>query len=429
MSFDSRRHPRGENPDNRGEFSTVNHGEPESMLSSDWPAHARRTEPWHQQNRSGTREDRMLSEINVWLPPMIAEQDMSFGSQLASDMEEAIREITVLENTHTESLAALSQMLLRTESVSSSKIEHVEASVADYARALHGIKTNPSAVSMAAATTALESMIDGVGRSREVTLELLTTAHAALMRDDRTERDYAGRLRDMQNWIGGSDHSPRGALYIPPPPNTVDAYMADLIGFSNRNDLPVIAQAALAHAQFESIHPFTDGNGRIGRALVNTILRRRGATTSVVIPIASAIVARREHYFDLLGRYREGDAAPIVAAFTSASRIAAKESQVTATRLATIPETWAEQVGRVRRGSVTHQLLAKITTNPVITAEDASRLVPGPESSVYTAIDRLAGAGVFTPLTDRTRNQVWGAKAILDELDDLNLRIGIAARG
>ena len=108
------------------------------------------------------------------------------------------------------------------------------------------------------------------------------------MRDDPGESAYAGRLRDMQNWIGGSDHSPRGALYVPPPPETVADYLADLLDYANRDDVPTLVQAAIAHAQFESIHPFTDGNGRIGRALINTVLRRRGATTRVVIPLASA---------------------------------------------------------------------------------------------------------------------------------------------
>ena len=99
------------------------------------------------------------------------------------------------------------------------------------------------------------------------------------MQDDPGEVRYAGRIRDMQNWIGGSDYSPRDALYVPPPPETVEGYLDDLIRFANRNDLPVLSQAAVAHAQFESVHPFTDGNGRIGRALINAILRRRGATT------------------------------------------------------------------------------------------------------------------------------------------------------
>lgn len=204
--------------------------------------------------------------------------------------------------------------------------------------------------------------------------------------------------------------------------------MADLVAFSNRNDIPVLAQAAIAHAQFESIHPFTDGNGRIGRALVNTILPRRGATTQVVVPIASAIVAQRQRYFDMLGKYREGATTPIIGAFAGAARIAAKESQTTAKNLAEIPQQWATQVGRVRAASAIYEVLGRITASPVLTAPDAVRTMNAGESAVYRAIDRLVDAGVLIPLTDRKRNQVWGAVAILDEIEDLSTPIEIASR-
>lgn len=132
---------------------------------------------------------------------------------------------------------------------------------------------------------------------------------------DPHEKAYAGRLRDMQNWIGGSDWSPREALYVPPPPRTVEDYMADLVRFANRHDLGVMEHAAIVHAQFESIHPLTDGNGGIGRALINTVFPRRGATRRVVIPLASAVVARREDYFAALGAHRTGDVGPLLSAF------------------------------------------------------------------------------------------------------------------
>ena len=398
------------------------------MPDTEWPSCRTQEVAWQQTQRQGTKEDRMLKAIDVSLPPMIASLDIRLSSELVTAMEDATRDITVLDNSHSDDLQALSSLLLRTESVASSKIEYVEASVADFARALHGIKSNSSAVSMVAATTALQAMVEGVQKSGNITLESLTTAHEALMRDDLDERRYAGVLRDVQNWIGGSEFSPRGALYIPPPPDTLAEYMGDLIAFSNRDDLPVFAQAAIAHAQFESIHPFTDGNGRIGRSLVNTILRRRGATTVVVVPIASALIARRDRYFDLLGQYRDGHAEPIISAFANASQIAARESQSTAKRISEIPGEWADKVGRVRRGSAIHQLLGRLVANPVVTTDEASTLVSAPVSSVYKAIERLATVGILVPLTNRKRGQVWGASAILDELDDLNTRIGIAAR-
>jgi Fic family protein len=396
--------------------------------SMDWPSHRVQTVPWQQASRAGTKEDRIVREIDVLLPPKIAEEDIALDPDLAAQMEEVVREVTVLDQTHSDDLNSLTRMLLRSESVASSKIEEIEASAVDFAKALNGMKSNASAVSMVAATAALEGMVGSVAKERPITLTGITDAHRALMLDDPYEGRYAGKVRDVQNWIGGSDHSPRGALHIPPPCETVDEYLTDLIEFSNRTDVPVLAQAAIAHAQFESIHPFTDGNGRIGRALINTILRRRGTTTRVVVPLASALVAQRDRYFSLLGRYRDGEATPIIRSFVAGSLIAARESQTTAKRLAEIPAQWNEQVGRLRRGAATAQLLEQIAHHPVITVEEARRLVNAPTSSVYTAVERLAAAGILVPLTHRKRDQVWGAQAILNELDDLSLRIEMASR-
>jgi Fic family protein len=393
-----------------------------------WPAHEQVTRPWRQTHRRGTVEDRKLREVPVSLPPFIAGREVWCSSALTVQMEASLRAISTLDSTHGEHLAALGMILLRTESVASSKIEHVEADVNEYARALYGVRSNPSAVSMAAATEALDALIGSVDGEWDVTLDSLLRAHRALMRDDQGEQMYAGRLRDMQNWIGGSDHSPRNALYVPPPPETVGPYLADLVEFANRLDVPVLAQAAVAHAQFESIHPFTDGNGRIGRALVNTILRRRGATTRVVVPLASALVARRDQYFDVLGEYREGRLEPIISAFASASSIAARESRVTADRVAALPAAWADAVGPVRVGSAIRRLLDRLTEHPVFSAEEAEVIVGGTSSAVYRAIDQLRNAEILRPLSDRKRNQIWGVADMLDELDDLGTRIATAAR-
>jgi len=391
--------------------------------------HAHRVEPWRQTVRGGSIEDRRLTEVTVSLPPEIGDLRPLIPSAVGSAMDDALREIAAVDETHGEHLASLSTLLLRAESVASSKIEHIEASMDDYARALHGIASNASATAMVASTRALDDLIRSVEGGSEISLDNVFRAHRTLMADDPHDRSYAGRIRDMQNWIGGSDHSPRGALYVPPPARTVSSYLDDLISFTNRDDVNVLAQAAIAHAQFESIHPFTDGNGRIGRALINTVLRRRGVTRRVVVPLASAIVARREAYFETLSDYRAGDAGPIIESFSVATTIAAAESRVTADRLAHMPETWRQAAGQPRAGSAPAKLLAGLLDLPVFSAEDAELRVGGATSSVYAGINRLHETGVIRPLTKRTRNQIWVATSVADELDDLGVRIAARARG
>ena len=388
--------------------------------------HGAETLPWVQQGREGSRADRQFSEVTVSLPPHLREIDLAVDTELAVELEQAMRAITKLDSTHGAALAPLRGILLRTESVASSKIEQITAGVDDYARALHGMKSNPSAVSMAAATRALQLMVPEPWDDKPIDLDTITRAHELLMADDPAERRHAGKLRDVQNWIGGSDYTPRGAMYVPPPPAMVPSYVTDLVGFVGRDDLPALLQAAVAHAQFESIHPFTDGNGRIGRALINAVLRRRGATTQVVVPIASALVADRGRYFGVLTSYRGGSIRPLVSLFAESCRVAAMESAVSARHIGQARHTWSEALGNVRSDSATAKLVDALPVNPVVSAEDAVDLTGGSDSRVYEAIARLVDAGVLRPLTNRKRNQVWGAGLILDELEDLDDRIATA---
>lgn len=394
---------------------------PESAAA--WPAVDHQIAQWRQSARGGTREDRELTSVTVALPALIAGCTVPLTAPDAAEAESAAREIGALDESAGGVLDALGLMMLRSESVASSKIEQVEAGIDDYARALYGNRSNPSATSMVAATDALTMLTDGLPSREGLTVQRVITAHAALMADDPYEKAQAGRLREVQNWIGGSDHSPRDALFVPPPPDRVADLMDDLFGFANRNDMPALVQAAITHAQFETIHPFTDGNGRIGRALINSILRQRGVTRRVVVPLATALVADRDRYFATLTSYRDGDVSSLITTFAQSARIAAKQSRETARRLSNLPDEWRELTGPLRAGSAAARLLLALPQQPIFTTDTAVSLVSASPSSIYAAIGRLHAAGVLRPLTERTRNQIWGAASILDELDDLQMRV------
>ena len=128
-----------------------------------------------------------------------------------------------------------------------------------------------------------------------------------------------GHFRTEQVWIGGSSASPHSASFVPPHHSRVEAAINDLCAFIARTDVPLLAQAAIAHAQFETIHPFNDGNGRTGRALVHAMLKQAGATTRATIPVSAGLLADTNSYFAALTDYRNGDPSPIVARFADAA--------------------------------------------------------------------------------------------------------------
>jgi len=388
---------------------------------TNWPVHTARVVPWASTSRRGTRDDRTLTEVTVSIPPMIADARVPVIAE--RDLARARYEAADLERVADGVLSPLAGFLIRMESVASSRIEHVEATPRAFARAIGGLKENTSAMSMVAAGAAITKLIEA--SSATIALDEILAAHKALMQDDPdlSERPYAGRVRDVQNWIGGSQHSPRGALYVPPPPEEVPALLEDLLAFANRDDVEPVTQAAIAHAQFESIHPFTDGNGRIGRALIGAILRRRAVTPHTVLPVASALAADTTHYFSLLTAYRTGDAESIVTDLALCVETAAREARGTARAFAQYEDTWRERSAH-RAGSAADRILPVLLTLPVFTIEQlTAELGDVPERSVYRAVQALAERGIVEAVTERVRGRAYAAMEILDELEDLDARI------
>ena len=135
----------------------------------------------------------------------------------------------------------------------------------------------------------MEKAIELAAEPRELTVDDVIEIHRTLL-DATRDTHLAGIVRDEQNWIGGSDFSPAGAEFIPPPPDAVGHLLTDLVAFLSRDDLSPTQQAAIAHAQFETIHPFADGNGRVGRCLIHVVYRRRKPPSS--LPVSSSVCAR-----------------------------------------------------------------------------------------------------------------------------------------
>jgi Fic family protein len=392
------------------------------------PPHENRTVTWQQSQRAGTKEDRMTREVTVSLPPLLAQITLTVPDGMTEELRQAHNAVVETDARYGHALTALNTFLIRTEGVASSKIEHVEASAMDYALALAGNHGNASAIAMVDAGSAINQLVSGSSGGTGITAQAILAAHQTLMKSDPTEIHFAGSWRTMQNWIGGSNYAPRNALYVPPPAETVEMYMADLVAFAQRQDMDPLLQATLVHAQFESIHPFTDGNGRIGRALINAVLRYRGVTSRTIVPLASALVANTERYFAALGAYRVGDLAPLLRDFVSGTRIAAEETQVAARTLVSLKEMWHDRL-ETREGSASRRLIDVLLDVQTVTSQWVEKELELTPRSALGGIDELEEAGIVTEITGRKRNRVWVVTEVMAELEELNRRIGARVNG
>ena len=190
--------------------------------------------------------------------------------------------------------------------------------------------------------------------TEEFTEADLLDVHRLILKRSRTPR-LAGHFREVQNWIGGNDYNPCGADFVPAPPEQLPTLLADLCRFCNDDALPPIGQAAIAHAQFETIHPFEDGNGRTGRALVQVILRRRGLAPTFVPPLSVVLAHDKERYIGGLTVYREDRLAEWIEIFASASVRAAQLAERYIDSVDKLQRLWREQLQRSRDPALTPQ--------------------------------------------------------------------------
>ena len=389
----------------------------------DWPAHTDEVRPWRQRVAQGPREARRLREVTVSLPPQIRDLAYTPSREIAAMANASAGDLSNLDLVHGRTLAALNHMLLRTEAVASSKIENLEADLTDYGRAVLGVRANATGVAVASATAAIGRMIEDADTHRSIRPEAILTAHHELFRRNPDEQHRAGRFRTVQNWISGSDYAPIGALYVPPPPETVADYLEDLFAFANRRDLPAVIQAAIVHAQFESIHPFVDGNGRIGRALIHSVLRSRRTTRHLTAPIASALVGHRQQYFDALEDYRDGTASTLIAMLASATHLATTESWRAAENLVAIRERWQDTVAGTSPGTPLYRVLDLLTEQPFVNLPRIVDRLGLDEGPARATVDRLESDGVLTRLSRTRLAPVWIARDVIDEIRDLDVRI------
>lgn len=362
---------------------------------------------------------------DAFLPDPLASYSPQIGAPTLGVVSDAEARIAELNAVARPALAPLARLLLRTESIASSKVEGMQVDARTLARAEARLDTGgragPEALEVLANIDAMQLAIEEASAETVFGVEHILAIHRVLLAR-APSASIAGELRVDQNWIGGNDYNPCGADFVPPPPENVAALLDDLVAFCADETLPPIVQAAAAHAQFETIHPFTDGNGRTGRALVQVILRRRGLAPAYVPPISVVLAAERDRYIRDLHAFRDERDDEWLTLFATAAARAADLATRYSREVALLQEHWREQLraaGSPRADAAAWVVIDALPAHPIISVPVAVGATGRTKPALTKAIEQLAEAGVLAPLSEKRRNRSWEAAGLLDLLAGL----------
>lgn len=370
------------------------------------------TLPWFSQF-----DPRRNCEIRVFIPAPLRGPFNIGDIEALIDVEQRLADVNADPD-----LARIGPILTRSEGIASSRIEGLVMST----RRIYEASQRPEDTDDRPARQIvgnMDVMTQVLRRTDQpLTHDDLHQWHRAVMEPEPTSRHTIGAYRTVQNWIGGRADTPAGAAFVPPPPDLIPELMDDLVRFTNERTLSPIIQAAIAHAQFETIHPYTDGNGRIGRALVYRILSTRGAIRMTAPPISPIIARDRRPYIIGLTAYRDGQPSTWADTFVHILDSACGYSLFLAASLADLARSWKERVGDVRRNAVDHRIVAGLLDHPILDAKLVAEQFGVSTVAARDALDRLAQRGIVVerPLRKGRRGRparVFEASELFDLLD------------
>ncbi|MHB2022358.1 MAG: Fic family protein [Mycobacteriales bacterium] len=340
--------------------------------------------------------------VSAFVPQRLAERQLSVDAKAAVRCGAAEAGVSQGAEALGEDYAPLARLLLRAEGIASSYIEGVTAPVVDVVLAENetGGGAQTPAAWVAANLAVANAAIVHASSTQPLSVGELCRWHEALMAGSPTPAHYVGRIRQEQGWIGGS--TPFEAHLVTPPATTLDGLLADLLAFVNGSGLDPIAAAAIAHAQFEIIHPFADGNGRIGRVLISWLLTRRLHLLTPP-PVSVRLAADVGGYTAGLTQYRFGQTSTWVAWFADAVSGASRAQQELVSDVERIRSGWDMKLavyGKVRRlrsDAGARRVLDLLPRHLVLTAPVVASALGLTRQAAGTALRTLADAGVLTP--------------------------------
>lgn len=397
---------------------------------------------WASEGQGRTRAERRSGSYEYYLPTPLASLHMALEPDVVGDVARAERAIEKL-NVEAEALHSsegIARLLLRAEAVSSSHIEGLSIGAKRLLKAEANLtdgsfRHDEAATEIVGNIHAMQDALNAAQGPGLVTTETILRIHQRLCADTRIER-FGGMIRERQNWIGGNSYNPLGAEYVPPAPRHVAGLLDDLAGYCNDEVASPVLQAALAHAQFESIHPFVDGNGRTGRALIHLLLKRRGLAPNLVPPISLVLATHAESYVGGLAGFRSLDSDgrrlhdginDWVSFFAGACLTACEEAAAFEESAARLQREWREKLGPIRANSALDVLLPELVGMPLFTMKMAAASTGRAVSAVTLAVNKCLESGIVVLMRDQKRNRGFEVPDVINEFNIFERRLASPA--
>ncbi|MEI7813658.1 MAG: Fic family protein [Coriobacteriia bacterium] len=379
-------------------------------------------------------------EYSAYVPDPLMGRQFSFTGECAAHIAEAE---TAIRSLHSNAVVldrtdGLARLLLRAEAQASSRIEGVVIAAHKLLRAEAARDLDPSGVpddlagEVLANIDAMDLAMELADCEQTVTIETLLRIHERVLQASDL-REHAGKMRVGQSWIGGSSYNPCDAAFVPPPPDEVPALLEDLAAFCNDTSLPAVAQAAIAHAQFETIHPFVDGNGRTGRAIIHVLLRRRGLAPSWCPPVSLVLATMKDDYIRVLDDFHSEappDSPEAVAGvdrwvsfFAQACTRSVDDAMLFEDRVGAIQADWRERLAPVRRGSSVDLLIEALPRTAILTVNQAARILDRSFTAANAAVQELVKAKVLKQVSIGKRNRAFESPEVIAAFTQLERRL------
>ncbi len=384
----------------------------------------------------GPRRARVGGRYGAFIPDPLLPSQVVLDARIAADVADAERDLVALDSAVDRQrgphrLEVLARLLLRAEAVGSSRIEGLVVSPRRLALADLDPDLEPAshAREVVANLAALRDALTLADRSGDIGVEDLCALHARLLGGTR-DAHLGGVVRTEQNWIGG--HTPLDAAFVPPPHERLPALLGDLCSYLSGTDHSPLVQAALVHAQFETIHPFADGNGRTGRALLHLVLRRRGVCRRFVPPISLVLATWSRRYVDALMGTRvvadPGSPKDIegwaywIETLAEATRVACAQATRYDTAVNDCVEAWRSRIAGLattpRADAAVWSLLPWLPAAPLLSAASAVALTGRSPRAIDAALAQLVEAGVLRQVRGNIRYRVYEAVGVFDLVTD-----------